>query len=205
MIDSSYATNSENNWPNTFDIFNKISLTYVFYELPLRVPCKHRGTWISRHCKSINPRIYIYTVYILHDDADIAMMLTALELKVLCRLYAFHRSLCCLFRWAVPQKWWADWEWGASSEPLHVHWCWRWTRRRSALPYRRGRETMRVMEGQMGTGKPCTGGTCTGGTCTGSRESDGPSKNRGFQRMPWTSDRSTAQRVTFKQHHRTQN
>lgn len=54
--------------------------------------------------------IYIYTVYILHDDADIAMMLTALELKVLCRLYAFHRSLCCLFRWAVPQKWWADWE-----------------------------------------------------------------------------------------------
>lgn len=59
---------------------------------------------------------------------------------------------------------------------------------------------MRVMEGQMGTGKPCTGGTCIG-----SRESDGPSKNRGFQRMPWISDGSTAQRVTFKQRHRTQN
>ncbi len=109
---------------------------------------------------------------------------------------------CCrypppqIFRPAAPRWWWAGWEWRASSEPLRGRWCWRWTRRRSALPDGRMRE-MRVMEGQTGAGKPCTGGTCRGSS--GSRDGEGPSKNRGFQRMPWTSDTSTAQTHSTEQ------
>ncbi len=83
---------------------------------------------------SLNPEIFLSWS---EAQADVCV---ALKQWMTCDAAGFAPPQ--IFRRAAPRWWWAGWVWRVSSEPLCGRWCWRWTRRRSALPD--GRREMRA-------------------------------------------------------------